>query len=77
LANPEGGENSVLTEHVATRWYRSPEILLGCKDYSKPTDIWSFGCIVAEMLIGKPIFQGKSTFDQMEKVIEFTGPPTS
>lgn len=75
LASPEG-EASVMTEHVATRWYRSPEILLGRKDYSKPTDMWSFGCILAEMIVGKPMFAGKSTLEQLEKVLEFTGLPT-
>ena len=42
----------VLSEDVATRWYRSPEMLLGCKEYGPPTDIWSLGCILAEMVSG-------------------------
>jgi mitogen-activated protein kinase 15 len=60
---------------VATRWYRSPEILLGQRKYTKPTDIWSFGCILAEMLLGRPLFPGKSTLDQLELVLGFTGIP--
>ena len=46
----------ILTEEVATRWYRAPEVLLGSHSYGKPADIWSMGCILAEVLIGKPIF---------------------
>jgi serine/threonine protein kinase len=42
----------VLSEEVATRWYRSPEMLVGSRNYGKETDIWSLGCIVAELIIG-------------------------
>jgi serine/threonine protein kinase len=42
-----------LTEYVATRWYRAPEILLAAKTYTKGVDMWSLGCILAEMLLGK------------------------
>lgn len=76
LSRQEQDNNDVLTEHVATRWYRSPEILLGCRDYSSPTDIWSFGCILGEIVVGRPLFPGKSTLDQLEKVLEFTGYPS-
>lgn len=41
-----------LTEYVATRWYRSPEILLAAKRYTKGVDMWSLGCILAEMILG-------------------------
>jgi mitogen-activated protein kinase 15 len=67
----------ILTEEVATRWYRSPEMLLGSRCYSKPTDVWSVGCIIAELLMGKPIFPGTSTLHQLEKIIEFTGIPSA
>ena len=45
---------SVLTDYVATRWYRAPEILLGSTSYTKAVDMWALGCIVAEMFTGKP-----------------------
>jgi mitogen-activated protein kinase 15 len=55
----------VLTEGVATRWYRAPEVLLGSKSYSTPADIWSFGCIIYEIIAQKPLFAGNSTLDQL------------
>lgn len=57
--------NPILTEGVATRWYRAPEVLLGSKSYSTPADIWSFGCIIFEILAQKPLFAGSSTLDQL------------
>lgn len=44
---------------VATRWYRAPEVMLSFKMYTKSIDVWSVGCILAEMLNGKPLFPGK------------------
>jgi serine/threonine protein kinase len=69
-------QQAVLTEGVATRWYRSPEVLLGSKNYSTPADIWSLGCIIYEMLAQKPLFPGSCTLDQIEKICAFTGYPT-
>ena len=66
----------VLTEYVATRWYRAPEILLGSTKYTKGVDMWSLGCIVGEMYLGKPMFPGTSTLNQIERVLEVTGKPT-
>ena len=66
----------VMTEEVATRWYRAPEVLLGSNSYDKSADIWSIGCILAEILTGKPIFPGNSTLNQLEKIMTFTGKPT-
>lgn len=66
----------VLTEYIATRWYRAPEILLGSRKYSKGIDIWSFGCLIAELHRGKPLFPGTSTLNQIEKVLMWTGAPS-
>jgi serine/threonine protein kinase len=49
-------EHPILSEEVATKWYRSPELLLGSRSYSYPADVWSVGCIAAELLTGKPLF---------------------
>jgi len=67
---------NVLTDYVATRWYRAPEILLGSTRYGKAVDMWSLGCIFGEMLGGKPVFPGTSTLNQLEKVCEVVGSPT-
>lgn len=69
------GSAPVLTEYVATRWYRAPEILLGSTKYTKAVDMWSVGCILGEMIIGKAIFPGTSTLNQIERVLELTGKP--
>jgi len=67
--------NIKLTDYVATRWYRAPEILLGSTKYTKAVDMWSVGCILAELIVGKPIFPGTSTLNQIEKVLELIGTP--
>lgn len=67
----------ILTDYVATRWYRAPEILLGSNKYTKSADMWSVGCILAELLLGKPVFPGTSTLNQLDRVLEVTGRPTS
>ncbi|KAL6073702.1 Mitogen-activated protein kinase [Balamuthia mandrillaris] len=72
-----GEELPVLTDYIATRWYRAPEILLGSTTYTKGVDIWSVGCIMAELFGGKPIFPGSSTLNQLDKIIEITGRPSS
>ena len=48
-----------MTEYVATRWYRAPEVMLTFKEYTRAIDIWSVGCVLAEMLSGKPLFPGR------------------
>eukprot|EP01091_Cochliopodium_minus_P014345 TRINITY_DN485_c0_g1_i2.p1 TRINITY_DN485_c0_g1~~TRINITY_DN485_c0_g1_i2.p1 ORF type:complete len:460 (-),score=184.20 TRINITY_DN485_c0_g1_i2:146-1525(-) len=69
-------ENPVLTEYVATRWYRAPEILLGSTTYTKGVDMWSVGCIIGELLSGKPMFPGTSTMNQIDRILEITGTPS-
>lgn len=71
----DDGSVAVLTDYVATRWYRAPEILLGSARYTYGVDMWSSGCILGELLGGKPIFPGTSTMNQLERITEITGPP--
>lgn len=66
----------IMTEYVATRWYRAPEILLGSSKYTKAVDMWSVGCILGEMYLGKAIFPGNSTLNQIERVLQLLGKPT-
>lgn len=68
-------ESPLMTEYVATRWYRAPEIVLGSNRYSKAVDIWSVGCILGELLVGKALFPGKSTLNQIEVILEVIGKP--
>uniref|UniRef100_A0A4W4GAI4 Mitogen-activated protein kinase 15 n=1 Tax=Electrophorus electricus TaxID=8005 RepID=A0A4W4GAI4_ELEEL len=72
----EDAGNPTLTEYVATRWYRAPEILLGSTRYTKGVDMWSVGCILGEMLLGKPLFPGTSTINQIEKIMSAIPYPT-
>ena len=66
----------IMTEYVATRWYRAPEILLGSSKYTKAVDMWSVGCILGEMYFGKAIFPGNSTLNQVERILELLGKPS-
>ncbi|KAL8292543.1 hypothetical protein RQP46_001155 [Phenoliferia psychrophenolica] len=75
-AEPNGGETGFMTEYVATRWYRAPEIMLTFKQYTKAIDIWSVGCILAEMLSGRPLFPGRDYHHQLTLILDVLGTPT-
>ncbi|SBS81237.1 cdc2-related protein kinase 1, putative [Plasmodium ovale] len=64
-----------LTKNVVTLWYRAPELLLGEKFYTNKIDIWSVGCIFAEMILKKPLFLGDNEIDQMLKILNVLGLP--
>ncbi|KAL9938415.1 hypothetical protein V8E36_003038 [Tilletia maclaganii] len=66
-----------LTDYVATRWYRAPEIMLCLKDgYGPEIDVWSIGCILAELISGQPIFPGKDYVDQIARINSVLGAPS-
>jgi len=65
-----------MTEYVATRWYRAPEVILSWKQYTKAIDVWSVGCIFAELLGRKPLFQGKDYIHQIARTVDIIGSPT-
>ncbi|CAI0542274.1 unnamed protein product [Linum tenue] len=67
--------NANLTNRVITLWYRPPELLLGATKYGPAVDMWSVGCIFAELLHGKPIFPGKDEPEQLNKIFELCGSP--
>merc|ERR1712176_369677 len=69
------GSSAILTDYVATRWYRAPEILLGSTKYTHGVDMWSAGCILAELLGGRPLFPGTSTMNQLQRVLQVIGMP--
>lgn len=70
-----GQPSPVLTDYVATRWYRAPEILLGSTRYTRGVDIWAVATILGEMINGRPVFPGTSTMNQIERILELTGLP--
>lgn len=57
------GEQPIVSDYIATRWYRAPEILLGSQRYDKSVDMWSAGCILAEILVETTVFPGKSSLN--------------
>lgn len=76
LARAFGIPVRVYTHEVVTLWYRAPEILLGANKYSCPIDVWSIGCIFAEMAARKPLFQGDSEIDQLFRIFRIMRTPT-
>ncbi|XP_029617163.1 mitogen-activated protein kinase 12 isoform X1 [Salmo trutta] len=66
-----------MTGYVVTRWYRAPEVILNWMHYTQTVDIWSVGCIMAEMLLGKPLFRGNDHLDQLKEIMKITGTPTA
>ncbi|KAK7330601.1 hypothetical protein VNO77_24798 [Canavalia gladiata] len=63
------------TPVVVTLWYRAPELLLGAKEYSTAIDMWSVGCIMAELIAKEPLFRGKSELEQLDKIFRTLGTP--
>lgn len=64
------------THEVVTLWYRAPDVLMGSRKYSTPVDLWSVGCIFAEMSNGRPLFPGSSEEDQLLRIFKVLGTPT-
>lgn len=71
LARAFGVPVRAYTHEVVTLWYRAPEVLLGSPRYSCPVDIWSVGCIMAELITKKPLFQGDSEIDQLFRIFRY------
>ena len=76
VADPSHNHAGILTEYVATRWYRAPEIMLNSKAYTKAIDIWSVGCILAEMLGNRALFPGKHYLNQLNLILNVVGTPS-
>jgi len=76
LARAFGIPVKKLTHEVVTLWYRAPDVLLGSQRYGTAVDIWSIGCIFGEMILGRPLFPGKTEATQLQKVFQFLGTPT-
>ncbi|KAK9805436.1 hypothetical protein WJX73_006572 [Symbiochloris irregularis] len=70
------GDADFMTEYVVTRWYRAPELLLSCERYDQGIDVWSVGCILAELFLRKPLFPGKDYLNQLKLIIATLGTPS-
>ncbi len=69
----EKKEKRPLTPGVGTKWYKAPEIIFGGKHYDKSVDIWSFGCLMAEMFLLEPLFPGSTDFEMINLIFSFIG----
>ncbi|KAJ0398376.1 hypothetical protein ATCC90586_000713 [Pythium insidiosum] len=76
LARKYGSPIRSYTQLVVTLWYRAPELLLGATEYSTAVDMWSVGCIFAEILLMKPLFPGRGEIDQMDQIFKELGSPS-
>lgn len=76
LAKFFGSPSRINTNQVVTRWYRSPELLYGARQYGTSVDIWAVGCILAELLLRVPFLPGESDLDQLTKIFQALGTPS-
>merc|ERR1719296_225243 len=72
----ELGEGATSSEsYICSRWWRAPELILGANEYQTRIDWWSGGCVIGEMMLGKPLFQGQSNTGQMYSIMRIMGRP--
>ncbi|KAK9453550.1 kinase-like domain-containing protein [Dipodascopsis uninucleata] len=76
LARAFGIPVNTFSNEVVTLWYRAPDVLLGSRTYSTSIDMWSAGCILAELYTGRPLFPGTTNEDQLQKIFRLLGTPT-
>ena len=62
--------------YICSRYYRAPELIFGATEYTTQVDVWSTGCVIAELVLGQPIFPGESASDQLVEIIKILGTPT-
>jgi len=62
--------------YICSRYYRAPELIFGATEYTSQIDVWSTGCVIAELVLGQPIFPGESASDQLVEIIKILGTPT-
>ena len=77
LSSSPEEHSTFMTEYVATRWYRAPELMLSLSEYTFAIDMWSVGCIVAEMVARRQMFPGKNYLNQLQLILSVVGTPTS
>jgi len=69
-------KGEVNVSYICSRYYRAPELIFGATDYTNAIDVWSAGCVIAELLLGQPLFPGESGVDQLVEIIKVLGTPT-
>ena len=62
--------------YICSRYYRAPELIFGASDYTSAIDVWSYGCVMAELLLGAPIFPGPTAVDQLVEIVRVIGTPS-
>lgn len=73
---PSDEPKQEMTEYVVTRWYRAPELLLAAEEYTAAIDMWSIGCLIAELYCRKPLFPGNDIKNQIEVICKVLGKPS-
>lgn len=68
------GEPNV--SYICSRYYRAPELIFGATNYTLNIDVWSTGCVMAELILGQPFFPGESGIDQLVEIIKILGTPS-
>ncbi|KAH7713392.1 mitogen-activated protein kinase 1 [Aphelenchoides avenae] len=76
VSDPGHDRTGFLTEYVVTRWYHAPEVMVNSKGYTKSIDIWSVGCILAEMLNNRPLFPAKHYVEHLNLILTVVGSPS-
>ena len=69
-------KGEVNVSYICSRYYRAPELIFGATEYNNAIDVWSVGCVMAELLLGQPLFPGESGVDQLVEIIKVLGTPT-
>lgn len=69
-------KNETNVSYICSRYYRAPELIFNAEKYTNAIDVWSVGCVIAEMILGTPLFQGESSVDQIVEIIKLLGTPT-
>jgi len=76
VESDDSPDDQHMSDYIATRWYRAPEVMLTYKTYTKAIDIWALGCVFAELLTGRAIFPGKHEKDQVKRIVAIVGSPS-
>ena len=63
-------KGEVNVSYICSRYYRAPELIFGATEYNNPIDVWSVGCVIAELLLGQPLFPGESGVDQLVEAVD-------